>query len=99
MTSPKCILALSQLESSKTAVLYPLTSKSGQHRYEYGIIEIVDGYCSEHEWLSTRIVVLREIRSNPVGRSEVAQLLAATNAEASGERIGRRTILSHPIAG
>ena len=44
---PKRVLALPDLEQSKSAVLNTLTSKSGQRTYEHAIDEFVEWYCSE----------------------------------------------------
>ena len=45
-TSPKRVLALPDLEQSKTAVLNSLTSKSGQRTYDRAITDFVEWYCS-----------------------------------------------------
>src|SRR5437870_7401012 len=57
--SPKRVLALPDLEQSKSAVLNTLTSKSGQRTYEHAIDEFVEWYCSEPRLAFNRIVVLR----------------------------------------
>ena len=57
--SPKRVLALPDLEQSKSAVLNTLTSKSGQCTYEHAIDEFVEWYCSEPRLAFNRIVVLR----------------------------------------
>src|SRR5262245_11237035 len=44
---PKRVLALSDLEQTKTAVLNSLTTVSGQRTYEHAIREFVAWYCSE----------------------------------------------------
>jgi hypothetical protein len=44
---PKRVLALPDLEYTKTAVLNSLTSASGQPTYEHAIREFVAWYCSE----------------------------------------------------
>ena len=44
---PKRILALPDLEHTKTAVLNSLTSASGQRTYDHAIREFVAWYCSE----------------------------------------------------
>ena len=56
---PKRVLALPDLEQSKTAVLNTLTSKSGQHSYDRAITDFVDWYCSEPRLAFNRSVVLR----------------------------------------
>jgi integrase len=56
---PKRVLALPDLEQSKTAVLNTLTSKSGQHSYDRAITDFVDWYCSEPRLAFNRTVVLR----------------------------------------
>ena len=43
----KRLLALPDLEQSKTAVLNSLTSKSGQRSYDRAITDFVEWYCSE----------------------------------------------------
>jgi hypothetical protein len=45
--SPKRVLALPDLEQSKTAVLNSLASKSGQRTYARAIKDFVEWYCSE----------------------------------------------------
>src|SRR5437870_10476136 len=57
--SPKRVLALPDLEQSKSAVLNTLTSKSGQCTYRHAIDEFVEWYCSEPRLAFNRIVVLR----------------------------------------
>jgi integrase len=57
--SPKRVLALPDLEQSKTAVLNSLTSKSGQRSYDHAITDSVDWYCSEPRLAFNRTVVLR----------------------------------------
>jgi site-specific recombinase XerD len=56
--SPKRVLALSDLEQAKTAVLNSLTSASGQRTYEHAIREFVAWYCSEPRLAFNRTVVL-----------------------------------------
>src|SRR5258706_7355142 len=56
---PKRVLALSDLEQSKAAVLNSLTSKSGQRSYDRAITDFVDWYCSEPRLAFNRTVVLR----------------------------------------
>jgi integrase len=56
---PKRVLALPDLEQSKTAVLNTLTSKSGQRSYDRAITDFVDWYCSEPRLAFNRTVVLR----------------------------------------
>jgi len=56
---PKRILALPDLEQSKTAVLNTLTSESGQRSYDRAITDFVDWYCSEPRLAFNRTVVLR----------------------------------------
>jgi integrase len=56
---PKRILALPDLQQSKTAVLNSLTSKSGQRSYDRAITDFVDWYCSEPRLAFNRTVVLR----------------------------------------
>jgi hypothetical protein len=56
---PKRVLALPDLEQSKTAVLNSLTSKSGQRTYDRAITDFVDWYCSEPRLTFNRSAVLR----------------------------------------
>ena len=56
--SPKRVLALPDLEQSKTAVLNSLTSNSGQRTYAHAISEFVAWYCSEPRLAFNRAVVL-----------------------------------------
>jgi hypothetical protein len=56
---PKRVLALPDLEQTKSAVLSTLTSKSGQQSYDHAINEFVDWYCSEPRLAFNRTVVLR----------------------------------------
>lgn len=55
---PKRVLALPDLEQSKTAVLNSLTSKSGQRSYDHAITDFVEWYCSEPRLAFNRSVVL-----------------------------------------
>jgi hypothetical protein len=57
--SPKRVLALPDLEQSKTAVLNSLTSRSGQRSYDHAITDFVEWYCSEPRLALNRTVVLR----------------------------------------
>jgi hypothetical protein len=57
--TPKRVLALSDLEQAKSAVLNTLTSKSGQRTYDHAITEFVEWYCSEPRLAFNRTVVLR----------------------------------------
>jgi hypothetical protein len=57
--SPKRVLALPDLEQSKTAVLNSLTSRSGQRSYDHAITAFVERYCSEPRLAFNRTVVLR----------------------------------------
>jgi len=57
--SPKRVLALPDLEQTKSAVINSLTSKSGRRTYEHAITEFVDWYCSEPRLAFNRTVVLR----------------------------------------
>jgi integrase len=57
--SPKRVLALPDLEQTKSAVLNSLSSKSGQRSYDHAINEFVDWYCSEPRLAFNRMVVLR----------------------------------------
>jgi hypothetical protein len=57
--SPKRVLALPDLEQSKTAVLNSLTSKSGQRSYDHAITDFAEWYCSEPRLAFNRTVVLR----------------------------------------
>ena len=56
---PKRVLALPDLEQSKTAVLNSLSSESGQRTYDHAITEFVEWYCSELRLAFNRTVVLR----------------------------------------
>jgi len=57
--SPQRILALPDLEQSKTAVLNSITSTSGQRSYDHAIADFVEWYCSEPRLAFNRTVVLR----------------------------------------
>ena len=57
--TPKRVLALPDLEQTKTAVLNSLTSASGQRTYDHAILEFVAWYCSEPRLAFNRTVVLR----------------------------------------
>jgi integrase len=57
--TPKRVLALPDLEQTKTAVLNSLTSASGQRTYDHAIREFVTWYCSEPRLAFNRTVVLR----------------------------------------
>ncbi len=57
--TPKRVLALPDLEQSKSSVLNSLTSKSGQRTYEHAIDGFVEWYCSEPRLALNRTVVLR----------------------------------------
>src|SRR5918999_3232262 len=57
--TPKRVLALPDLEQTKTAVLNSLTSASGQRTYDHAIKEFVAWYCSEPRLAFNRTVVLR----------------------------------------
>ena len=57
--SPKRVLALLDLQQSKSAVLSSLTSQSGQRTYDHAINDFVDWYCSEPRLAFNRTVVLR----------------------------------------
>ena len=56
--TPKRVLALPDLEQTKTAVLNSLTSASGQRTYDHAIREFVAWYCSEPRLAFNRTVVL-----------------------------------------
>ena len=56
---PKRVLALPDLEQSKTAVLNNLRSKSGQRSYDHAITDFVEWYCSEPRLSFSKTVVLR----------------------------------------
>src|SRR5713226_8318608 len=56
---PKRVLALPDLEQSKSAVLNSLTSKSGQRTCDRAITDFVEWYCSEPRLAFNRAVVLR----------------------------------------
>jgi hypothetical protein len=60
--SPKSVMALPELEQSKSAVLNSLASKSGQRTYDHARDDFVDWYCSEPRLAFNRTVVLREQR-------------------------------------
>jgi len=57
--TPKRVLALPDLEHTKSAVLCSLTSRSGQRTYDHAIREFVSWYCSEPRLAFNRTVVLR----------------------------------------
>jgi integrase len=56
---PKRVLALPDLEQTKSTVLNSLTSKSGHRSYDHAINEFVGWYCSEPRLAFNRTVVLR----------------------------------------
>ena len=56
---PKRVLALPDMEQSKSAVLNSLTSKSGQRIYDHATDGFVEWYCSEPRLAFNRTVVLR----------------------------------------
>jgi site-specific recombinase XerD len=56
---PTRVLALPDLEQSKTAVVNSLTSKSGQRSYDHAITDFVEWYCSEPRLAFNRTAVLR----------------------------------------
>src|SRR4051812_28269377 len=57
--TPKRVLALPDLEQTKTAVLNSLTSASGQRTYDHAIREFAAWSCSEPRLAFNRTVVLR----------------------------------------
>ena len=57
--APKRVLALPDLEQSKSAVLNSFTSKSRHRTYDRAITDFVDWYCSEPRLALSRSVVLR----------------------------------------
>jgi hypothetical protein len=57
--SPKRVLALPDLEQSKTAVLNSLTSRSGQRSYYHAITDFIEWYWSEPRLAFNRTMVLR----------------------------------------
>src|SRR4029453_9959172 len=57
--APRRVLALPDLEHTKTAVLNSLRSASGQRTYEHAIREFVAWYCSEPRLAFNRGVFLR----------------------------------------
>jgi len=57
--SPKRVLALPDLEQTKSAVLNTLTSVSGQRTYDRAINDFAEWYCSEPRLAFNRTVVLR----------------------------------------
>src|SRR6266704_2315799 len=57
--TPKRVLALPDLEQTKSAVLNTLTSVSGQRTYDHAINDFVEWYCSEPRLAFNRTVVLR----------------------------------------
>jgi hypothetical protein len=77
--SPQRVLALPDLEQTKSTAINSLTSKSGQRTYEHAITEFVDWYYSEPRLSFSRTV-----------RPEVPNLPGATtigtdyNQSASG---------------
>ena len=56
---PKHVLALSDLEQAKAAVLNSLTSRRGRRTYDRAITDFVDWYCSEPGLSFNRSAVLR----------------------------------------
>jgi len=78
--TPKRVLALPDLEQTKSAVLSTLTSKSGQRSYDYAINEFVDWYCSEPRLAFNRTVVLRYrifLEQRPLAPTTINLRLAA----------------------
>jgi integrase len=77
---PKRVLALPDLEQTKSAVLSTLTSKSGQQSYDHAINEFVDWYCSEPRLAFNRTVVLRYrifLEQRPLAPTTINLRLAA----------------------
>jgi integrase len=77
---PKRVLALPDLEQTKSAVLSTLTSKSGQRSYDHAINEFVDWYCSEPRLAFNRTVVLRYrifLEQKPLAPTTINLRLAA----------------------
>jgi integrase len=77
---PKRVLALPDLEQTKSAVLSTLTSKSGQRSYDHAINEFVDWYCSEPRLAFNRAVVLRYrifLEQRPLATTTINLRLAA----------------------
>jgi integrase len=77
---PKRVLALPDLEQTKSAVLSTLTSKSGQRSYDHAINEFVDWYCSEPRLAFNRTVVLRYrifLEQRPLAPTTINLRLAA----------------------
>jgi hypothetical protein len=59
--TPKRIVALPDLEQTKTAVLNSLTSANGHRTYDHAIREFVAWCCSESRLAFNRTVVLRVV--------------------------------------
>jgi integrase len=77
---PKRVLALPDLEQTKSAVLSTLTSKSGQRSCDHAINEFVDWYCSEPRLAFNRTVVLRYrifLEQKPLAPTTINLRLAA----------------------
>ena len=77
---PKRVLALPDLEQTKSAVLSTVTSKSGQRSYDHAINEFVDWYCSEPRLAFNRTVVLRYrifLEQRPLAPTTINLRLAA----------------------
>ena len=82
--SPKRVLALPDLEQSKTAVLNSLTSRSGQRSYDHAIADFGQWYCSEPRLAFKRTVV-------PIPDLSRTETVRADNDQsAPGSRSARR---------
>jgi integrase len=90
---PKHVLALTDLEQSKAAVLNSLTSRSGQRSYERAINDFVEWYCSESRLSLNRTVVLRYriyLEQKPYAPTTINLRLAAVRRVKGVRRIGIR---------
>ncbi len=83
--TPKRVLALPDLEQSKTAVLNSLTSRSGQRTYDRAITDFVDWYCSEPR-LAYTVYSQEPIKPGPEYLREDARCLSEYPRNASMPR-------------
>jgi len=74
--SPKRVLALPDLQQSKTAVLNSLTSRSRQRSYHHAITDFVEWHCSEPRLAFNRTAVLRYRSISSRVRADNDQLAA-----------------------
>src|SRR5712692_11128360 len=95
---PKRVLALPDLEHTKTAVLNSLSSASGQRTYDHAIDEFVRWYCSEPRLACNRTDATsgprrpsdRRFSSNRFGNSGIR--MANGNIRIAGDCWGTRAL-------